>query len=54
MNEIGKIWQIKDGSHGLVVMAGDSCPEGRGLETKKCLLDGHFSHLFLGTIGMFV
>ena len=34
-------------SPGLVVMVGDSCPEGRGFESQHHLLDGHFSHLFV-------
>ena len=35
-----------DGSPGLVVMGGDSCPQGRGFESKHHKLDGHFSHIF--------
>ena len=27
---------------GLVVMEGDSCSEGRGFESRNCVLDGHF------------
>ena len=30
-----------------VVMGGDSCSEGCGFESQHCLLDGHFSHLFV-------
>ena len=30
---------------GLVVMGGDSCPEGRVFESQHRWLDGHFSHL---------
>ena len=30
------------GSPGLVIMGGDSCPEGRGFESHHRLLDGHF------------
>ena len=26
---------------GLVVMGGDSCTEGRGFESRRCILDGH-------------
>ena len=29
-------------SPGLVVMGGDSCPEGRGFEFQHCILAGHF------------
>ena len=41
-------------SPGLVVMVGDSCPEGRGFESQHHLLDGHFSHLFVVKMVMFV
>ena len=30
-----------DGSPGLVVMGGDSCPKGRGFESRCQILDGH-------------
>ena len=40
-------------SPGLVVKGGDSCSEGPGFES-KCILDGHFSHLFVIKIVMFV
>ena len=30
-----------------MVMGGDSCSEGRGFESQLCILDGHFSHIFL-------
>ena len=30
------------GSPGLVVMGGDSCPEGHGFESQHHKLDGHF------------
>ena len=33
---------VKGGSPGLVVTAGDSCPECRGLESQHRILDGHF------------
>ena len=42
------------GSPGLVVMGGDSCYESRGFESQHCILDGHFSHLFVVKIVMFV
>ena len=29
------------GSPGLVVMGGDSCSEGSGFESQRCILDGH-------------
>ena len=35
-------------------MGGDSCPEGRGFESQLRILDGHFSHLFVVNILMFV
>ena len=31
-----------DGSPGLVVMGGDSCPRGYGFESHHQILDGHF------------
>ena len=37
----------KGGNPGLVVMGGDSCSEGRGLESRHCKLDGYFSHIFV-------
>ena len=33
---------LKGGSPGLVVMGGDSCPEGCGFKSQRCLLNGHF------------
>ena len=43
------------GSPGLVVMGGDSCSKGRGFESRYCILDGHFSRIFVVKIvGMFV
>ena len=41
-------------SPGLVVMGGDSCSKGWGFESQRCILDGHFSHLFVVKIVMFV
>ena len=38
---------FKGGSLGLVVMGGDSYPEGRGFKTQHCILHGHFSHIFV-------
>ena len=35
------------GSPGHVVMGGDLCTEGRGLDFHLCILDGHFSHIFV-------
>ena len=43
-----------DGSRGLVVMGGDSCSEGHGFESQHSILDGHFSHVFVVKIVMFV
>ena len=35
-------------SPGLVVMGGDSCSEGRGLESQRRILDGHKKfHIYL-------
>ena len=39
---------------GLVVMRGDSCPEGCGFESQDHILDGHFSHIFVIKIVIFV
>ena len=36
-----------------MVMGGDSCSEGHGFEFQHCVLDGHFSHLFVVKIVMF-
>ena len=41
------------GSPGLVVIGGDSCPEGCVFESQHCILDGHFSHKFVVEIVMF-
>ena len=41
-------------SPGLVVMGGDSCLEGCGFESQHCILDGHFSHIFVVKIVIFV
>ena len=42
--ETAKEWRFLGGSPGLVVRGGDSWSRGRGLESKHCILDGHFSH----------
>ena len=42
------------GSPSLVVMGGDSCPEGVGFESQHRILDGHFSHKFVVKIAIFV
>ena len=42
------------GSPGLVVMRGDSCSEGCGFESQHRILNGHFSHIFVVKIEMFV
>ena len=39
--------KVLGGSPGLVVMGGGSHSEGRGLETRHHILDGHFPHLFV-------
>ena len=41
-------------SPSLVVMGEDSCPEGRGFKSQHNLLDGHFSHIFVVNIAIFV
>ena len=35
-------------------MGGDSCSKGCGFESKHHILDGHFSHIFVVKIEMFV
>ena len=42
------------GIPGLVVMGGDSCPEGCGFESQHHIMYGHFSHIFVVKIAMFV
>ena len=42
------------GSPGLVVMGRDSCPKGHRFESRYHILDGHFSHIFVVKIVMFV
>ena len=42
------------GSPGQVVMGGDSCSKGREFESQHCILNGHFSHLFVAKILMCV
>ena len=51
---VAKIVFVKGGSPGLVVMGGDSWSKGRGFKSQHCMLDGHFSHLFVAGIVMFV
>ena len=41
-------------SPGVVVMGGDSRSEGHGFESRHRILDGHFSHIFVVKIVMFV
>jgi len=41
-------------SPGLVVMGGDPSSKGCGFESQHHILDGHFSHLFVLGIVMFV
>ena len=41
-------------SPGLVIMGGDSCSIGCEFESRHCILDGHFSHLIVVKIVMFV
>ena len=44
------------GSPGLVAMGRDSCSEGRGFKSQRCILDGHniFPHIFVVRIVKFV
>ena len=42
------------GSPGLVVMGGDSRSKGCGFESRHRILDGHFSHIFVVKIVLFV
>ena len=44
----------KGGSPGLVVIGDDSCSRGRGFKSRRCILDGHFSHSFVAKIVLFV
>ena len=38
-----------------MVVGGSSCSEGHGFESQHCILDGHFSHIFVvKTVMMFV
>ena len=46
--------QVTIAHHGLVVMGGDSCSEGCGFESQHHILEGHFSHIFVLQIVMFV
>ena len=32
---------------GLVVVGGNLCSEGHGFESRHCILDGHFAHIFV-------
>ena len=41
-------------SPGLVVMGDDSCFRGCGFESRRQILGGHFSHLFVVKIVLFV
>ena len=37
-----------------MVIGGDSCSERRGFKSQHCILDGHFSHISVVKIAMFV
>ena len=39
---------------GLVIMGYESCSKGHGFESRRCILDGHFSHWFVVKIVAFV
>ena len=56
IEKLGKLFNPKMllWSPGLVVMGGDSCPEGCGFESQHHILDGHFFTLFVVKIVMFV
>ena len=41
-------------SPGLVVMGGDYCSKGCEFESRHLILDGHFSHIFVVKIAMYV
>ena len=43
-----------NGSPDLVVMGGDSCSKRHEFESRHCILDGHFSRLFVEKIVMCV
>ena len=45
---------IKGGSPGLVVMGRDLRSKGRGFDSWRGILDGHFSHFFVVKIVKFV
>ena len=52
-NRIGQICRVNVvGSPGLVFMGRDSRSEGRGFESRHCILDGRFSHIFVVKIVM--
>ena len=51
---INKSCTIQGGSPGLVVMGRDSRSKGCGFESWHCILDGHFSHIIVVKIVMFV
>ena len=40
-------FRLIGGSPGLVVKGRDSRSEGRGFESRHCILDGHFFHIYL-------
>ena len=44
MGSVYKNYPILGGSPGLVVMGVDSRSKGRGFESQRRILDGHFSH----------
>ena len=54
MSTMAKLLIKMGGSPGLVVMRGDSCLESRGFECQHCILDGHFSRIFVVKIVTFV
>ena len=53
-NFFGNKILIQYGSPGLLLMGRDSCSKGREFPSRHCILDGHFSHLFVVKIVMCV
>ena len=50
---VGPLKLVLGGSPGLAVMGGDTCSECCGSKSQHCLLDVHFSHLFVVKIAKF-
>ena len=52
-NMASTTFQLLGGSPGLVVMGDDSCSRGCEFESRRRILDGLFSHLFVVKIVLF-